>query len=111
MHGDSISIAIKSSKGSGKDYITAKEIFDLNGQLHADLVFLNACSSGTFQMSLGSEMGGFLEAFIRAGARSIIATLYHIDPPEAQNIALVFYKKWLKGGKSKAEALKLAQKG
>ena len=97
------------AKGLEKDYVTAKEIFDLNGQLHADLVFLNACSSGAFQRSLGSEMGGFLEAFLRAGARSIIATLYHVDPPEAENITINFYNKWLNKRVPKAEALRLAQ--
>lgn len=94
---------------TGEKFLTAKEIADLESQLHADLVFLNACSSGLYQLSLGGELGGFIEAFLNKGARSIIATLYSVDPSSAHDIALNFYKAWLKKKVNKAEALKCAQ--
>jgi len=92
-----------------KCYLTARNIFDLKGKVHSDLVFLNACSSGTFKLSLGSEIGGFLEAFLLAGAKSVIATLYPVDPGAAQKVSMYFYSEWLEKGFSKPEALQRAQ--
>ncbi len=70
---------------------------------------MNTCYSGKFNVRLGSEVGGFWQAFLSAGATSIIATLNKVDPYYAQALALKFYDVWLKGDKTKAEALRQAQ--
>ena len=77
-------------------------------RLCADLVFLNACQSGNFRMSMRTEADGFWRAFLVAGATSIIATLTMIEPDSAEALALDFYRAWFDGA-SKAEALRSAQ--
>jgi len=89
--------------------LTSKEIFDRGTQLRAQLVFLNACISGSFKSELGGEVGGFWQAFLSAGAVSLIGTLAYMHPGYAQQIALDFYREWLKGDLTKAESLRLAQ--
>lgn len=86
--------------------LSAKDIYGL--PLDAELVFLNACVSGRFQSRLSSEVGGFWEAFLHAGARGIIVTLAYVHPASAQRLALAFYRHWL-NGKDSAEALRQAQ--
>ena len=95
---------------ANRELLTAKDVFsELNGRLHADLVFLNACASGRFQSRLSAEAGGFGPAFLRAGARSVISTMAHVDPGEAQELATEFYNRWLRGNTTKATALQNAQ--
>jgi CHAT domain-containing protein len=89
--------------------LSAKEVFEHQGQLKADLVFLNACRSGLFNTRRGSEIGGFWEGFLHAGAASIIATLRFVHPDYAHRLALKFYDAWTKEGATKAEALRRAQ--
>jgi CHAT domain-containing protein len=90
--------------------LTARDVFfELNGRLQADLVFLNACASGRFQSRLHTETSGFGAAFLRAGARSVIAAVGYIEPGEAQELAVEFFRRWLGGNMSKAAALQQAQ--
>ncbi len=89
--------------------LTAKQIYALNGCLGAELVFLNACVSANFHQGARNEVGGFWQAFLQAGASSLIATLTLVDPRTAQSLALAFYERWLAGDITKAEALRQAQ--
>lgn len=89
--------------------LSAKEIFDLGNRFHVQLVFLNACMSGSFHAELGTEVGGFWQAFLNAGATSLVATLAYVHPGYARQLALDFYREWLSGGVTKAEALRRAQ--
>jgi CHAT domain len=86
--------------------LSARDVYGLS--LTAELVFLNACVSGRFQSRLSSEVGGFWEAFLHAGASGIIVTLAYVHPESAQRLALAFYRHWL-NGKSAGEALRQAQ--
>jgi tetratricopeptide (TPR) repeat protein len=89
--------------------LSAKEIFELGNGLHVQLVFLNACMSGGFHSYLRTEVGGFWQAFLNAGAASLVATLAYVHPGYARQLALAFYREWLSGGVTKAEALRRAQ--
>ena len=86
--------------------LSAKDVY--GSTLDAELVFLNACVSGRFQSRLASEVGGFWEAFLHAGARGIIVTLAYVHPQSAQRLAVAFYRHWL-DGKGPGEALRQAQ--
>jgi len=90
---------------------SAKDVLNFKGRLSADLVFLNSCTSGWFQSLLGSDVGGFWEAFLHEGVTSLIATLTYVHPVDAHELALGFYREWLNGGVTKAEALRKAQLG
>lgn len=93
---------------AGNNKLSARDVFNLNGKLKAELVFLNACQSGVFHQTAGSETGGFWQAFLHAGASSLLTTVAFVHPCYAQQLAQKFYLQWF-GGASKAEALRRAQ--
>lgn len=103
---------------SGKELMTASQLVLAGGTLSArdvlgwridaDLVFLSACVAGRFLSAARSDVTGFVKAFMRAGARSLIAPLIRVDPAIARDIAAAFFNAWL-GGATKAEALQQAQ--
>ena len=87
--------------------LQAWEIFE-RVRIDADLVTLSACESG-----LGKEMGGegligLTRAFQYAGARSVLASLWKVDDKATAELMKRFYG-YLKAGKTKDEALRLAQ--
>ncbi len=89
--------------------LSAADIAALNGTLPAQLVVLNACVSGRFNAQLAGDVGGFWEGFLRAGAASLVAALVYVHPADASDLALAFYRNWISGRLSKAEALRQAQ--
>ncbi len=72
------------------------------------LAFLSACQSGRFRPLTRSEMGGFPAAFLRAGRRTLVAPLTHVDPHAAGAMAVAFIAALL-GGESVAQALRSAR--
>lgn len=46
---------------------------------HADLVVLSACETGVSHVLKGDELIGFARAFLYAGARSLLMTLWKVD--------------------------------
>jgi len=91
---------------AGEKHLSAQAV--AKWDLHAKLVFLNACQSGRFRQAAHSEVNGFVRAFLLAGARSLIAPLIRVDPRAAGELALAFFQEWLRGA-STAEALRAAQ--
>jgi CHAT domain-containing protein len=97
----------KPREGQDNGLLQAWEIFE-NVRIDADLVTLSACESG-----LGKEMGGegligLTRAFQYAGARSILASLWMVEDQSTAELMKRFYG-YLKSGKTKDEALRLAQ--
>jgi CHAT domain-containing protein len=90
----------------GETELTARAVEAWSGA--PGLVFLNACQAGRFRQSGRTELGGFPGAFIRAGSRTVIAPLTHVDPDAAGTIAEVFFRA-LPAGQSPAEALRQAR--
>jgi len=85
--------------------LTARDIYGLN--LNADLVFLSACRSGMGKVT-GDGVLGLTRAFLYAGARSVVATLWDVaDEPTAKLVAN-FYKN-MGQHQDKAQALRAAQ--
>jgi CHAT domain-containing protein len=94
-------------EGQDNGLLQAWEIFE-KVRIDADLVTLSACESG-----LGKEMGGegligLTRAFQYAGARSILASLWKVEDQSTGELMKRFYQ-YLKSGKTKDEALRLAQ--
>lgn len=95
---------------AGDEPLSADTIADrLTGALPSSFVFLNACMSGRFRQRLDGEVGGLWEAWLLAGATSIVATLHEVDPSSARDLALAFYRRRLHDGLGAAEALRQAQ--
>ena len=104
---DRAALVLGSSPASGEDgLLQVREIRDLS--LRADLVILSACESGKGKL-LGEEGIASLErAFLLAGARSVIASLWTTD--DIYTIALMkrFYQH-LMDGEDEGAALRHAK--
>ena len=88
--------------------LTAKEIADID--LHGlDLVVLSACQTGLGDISQGEGVFGLQRGFKKAGANSILMSLWEVDDKATQILMTQFYKNLL-SGQSKRQALLSAQK-
>lgn len=88
---------------------TANDIFNLH-DLRAELVTLAACESASSHIAAGDEPLGLIPAFLYAGARSVIATLWKVNQSSAAELMRLFYDKhYTANGKmTKAQALREA---
>jgi CHAT domain-containing protein len=76
--------------------------------LRCDLVTLSACESGLNRVRRGDELVGLMRAFVSAGARALIASLWRVDERSTCILMERFYQETL-GGAGFADALKRAQ--
>jgi CHAT domain-containing protein len=86
-------------------FLQTYEIFDLD--LDADLVTLSACETGLGKLSRSEGFVGITRAFMYAGARSLLVSLWSVDESTAL-LMNEFYKN-LKKGQGKSEALRNAK--
>lgn len=85
----------------------AWEIFE-RVRLDADLVALSACGSAAGADRPGEGIIGLTRAFLYAGARSVLASLWNVGDASTGAFMRTFYEGWSRGV-SKAEALRRAQ--
>jgi CHAT domain-containing protein len=85
--------------------LTAAEIYDL--RVGADLVVLSACRAGRGRVT-GDGVAGFTRAFISAGARTVVASLWDVPDEPARRLMARFYRQ-LAAGQDAAAALRAAQ--
>ena len=88
-------------------YLTAGQVEDWRGD--AELVFLSACESAIGPPRFAAGMPGLQRAFLRAGARGVIATLWPIEDVLAQEFSADFYRRYT-GGQSAAQSLSETQR-
>jgi len=88
--------------------LTAREIsrLDLRG---TDLVVLSACETGKGDIKQGEGVFGLQRSFKKAGAKTIVMSLWNVSDLPTQMLMTEFYKN-LCSGKGKRESLRLAQK-
>lgn len=87
--------------------LTAQHILQ-SIRLRSELVTLSACDSGLNQIAPGDELMGLSRAFLGAGARALLITLWQVLEIPARLFMEAFYRKWQQGD-SKAAALLGAQ--
>ena len=92
---------------SGEDnFLQTEEIYRLN--LHTDLVVLSACRTALGKNLRGEGVIGLTRAFLRAGSKSVAATLWQIEDISTADLMIDFYKHQ-KNGFGKAESLRQAK--
>ena len=87
-------------------FLTLSEVLDLD--LGAQMVFLAICHIGRGQALEGQGVINLARAFLYAGVRSVLFNLWDKKPEVAGEFLTKFYG-YLKAGKSRSEALRLAR--
>lgn len=77
-------------------------------RIDADLVTLSACDTGRGKVFAGEGLLGLVRAFQYAGVRSVLASLWSVSDHSTAELMRRF-NRYLKEGRSKAEALRSAQ--
>jgi CHAT domain-containing protein len=77
-------------------------------RLEAELVTLSACQTGLGVPLAGEGSLGLTRAFLHAGARSVVSSLWRVADESTAVLMTRFYRE-LRAGRSKDEALRRAQ--
>jgi CHAT domain-containing protein/tetratricopeptide (TPR) repeat protein len=106
--------AILAGKRAHRGVVTADEIAR-DWRLDADLVTLSACRTGVGPEVAGEGLVSFANAFLEAGARSVVVSLWRVDDRAAAQLMAGFYRRWLGATDDstpmgKAEALRQARR-
>ena len=84
-------LVLATDPGSNEDgFLTLSEIYALN--LNADLVTLSACKTGLGRRIPGEGVIGLSRAFIDAGARAVIVSLWEVDDYSTAILMEEFYR-------------------
>ena len=83
-------------------FLRAFEIYDL--ELSCELVVLSACET-----AVGAERGGLVRAFLQAGSRRVMATLWKVPDRSTPRLMESFYRGLLRQDMTPGAALQQAQ--
>jgi CHAT domain-containing protein len=87
--------------------LTAEDVSGLD-LLATQLVVLSACETGLGQVQIGEGVFGLRRAFMLAGAKTLVMSLWKVSDHETQQLMGYFYQGILKG-RHRADALREAQ--
>jgi CHAT domain-containing protein len=91
----------------GSEYLFRGEVAALP-LAGADLVTLSACDTEAGPLARGEGIQSFSRAFLAAGARATVTTLWRVQDSAAADFMTIFYRH-LAAGEPKAEALRAAK--
>jgi tetratricopeptide (TPR) repeat protein len=91
----------------GSEYLFRAEVQSLPLQ-RVDLVTLSACDTEGGKVARGEGVQSFSRAFLAAGARSTVTTLWRVADQPTADFMEIFYRR-LAGGEGKAQALRAAK--
>jgi CHAT domain-containing protein/tetratricopeptide (TPR) repeat protein len=100
-------LVLPASVDGKSTYLTAGQVQGWQGD--TDLVFLSACESAVGPPRFAGGMPGMQSAFLRAGARGVIATLWPIEDVLAREFSVDFYRRFTTGA-SAIQALSETQR-
>ena len=87
--------------------LTAEDVTGLD-LLSTELVVLSACETGLGQVQIGEGVFGLRRAFVLAGAKTLVMSLWKVPDKQTQELMVDFYQR-LMAGEGRAEALRQAQ--
>jgi CHAT domain-containing protein len=95
--------------GEGEEELTARTI-ETSTSTRAEVVVLAACRSALSRTYAGQGPIGLASAFLRAGARRVIGSLWEVDDGMTRDLMIRFHRA-LAAGESPLVALSTAQRG
>ncbi|HEY6049675.1 MAG TPA: CHAT domain-containing protein, partial [Thermoanaerobaculia bacterium] len=98
--------ALLLSPRAGGRLLEAHRIYGL--RLASDLVVLSACQTARGKVLPGEGVESLARAFLQAGARTVVASLWNVNDERSAELMAAFYER-LARGESKAEALRSAR--
>jgi CHAT domain-containing protein/tetratricopeptide (TPR) repeat protein len=105
---DRSALRLAKNSGPGQDgLLQAREVLSL--PLNAQLVTLSACDAGSGRMEGLAGMNSLVQAFLMAGARTVVASSWAAEDNATAELMRSFYLH-LKNGSDKAESLTLAKR-
>jgi CHAT domain-containing protein len=93
---------------AGPGFVSVSDILALD--LAAGLVTLSACETGLGRLERGEGVVGLTRAFMAAGARSVMVSLWKVNDYSTARLMERFYRGLLKDGASGASALARAKR-
>jgi CHAT domain-containing protein len=94
--------------GSNNGVLFAEEAKSLNLK-NTELVVLSACETGLGENLVGEGVIGLQRAFMIAGAKSVIMSLWKVNDFSSQKLMTLFYTKWIKNKMTKKDAFNAAK--
>lgn len=88
-------------------FLRTNEIYNL--KLPAELVVLSACQTGLGKQVRGEGLVGLTRAFMYAGAKRVVVSLWNVNDEATSELMSKFYFGMWKRGLSSSEALRQAQ--
>jgi CHAT domain-containing protein len=99
--------ALVLARADGEDgFLQAREIYGL--RLRSDLVVLSACQTARGSVIQGEGVESLAGAFLHAGARSVVASLWNVNDERTATFMEAFYRH-LAAGQPSAAALRAAK--
>ena len=87
-------------------WLNTADIYNLD--LSARMTVLSACNTGVGKLQKGEGLMSLARGFLYAGCPSVVMSLWEVEDAAGTKIMTSFYK-YLKAGKTKDEALRLAK--
>jgi len=103
-----IVLSMVDEQGKPQDgFLRTHDIYNLN--LPAELVVLSACQTALGKDVTGEGLDGLTRAFMYAGARRLVVSLWSVNDQATAALMQRFYVEMLKNNKTPAAALRAAQ--
>ncbi len=96
-----------SPSGDDDGFLSLGDVLELS--FDADLAVLSACETGRGAERLGEGTQSLARAFLHAGARGVVASLWRVDDRETTRIMQGFYDGMFAGGLTASAALRQAR--